>query len=44
MGVPVVIGEGGVERVIEIDLQSGEKKALKKSLEDVKALIKAAQL
>ena len=44
MGVPVVIGAGGVERVIEVDLQAGEKKALKQSLADVKSLVKAGGL
>ena len=39
MGVPVVIGSGGVERVIKVDLQAGEKKSLKQSLTDVKKLI-----
>jgi len=39
MGVPVVIGSGGVERVIKVDLLAGEKKALKQSLTDVKKLV-----
>jgi malate dehydrogenase len=43
MGVPVVIGSKGVERVIEIDLTSAEKKQLSKSLSDVKELVKASK-
>lgn len=39
MGVPVVIGAGGVERVIEIDLTATEKKQLAKSVSDVKKLV-----
>jgi malate dehydrogenase len=44
MGVPVVIGSKGVERVIEIDLSGREKKQLDKSLNDVKKLIKESRL
>lgn len=40
-GVPVLIGAGGVEKVIEIDLNSREKKALEVSLTRVKELVKA---
>jgi malate dehydrogenase len=39
MGVPVVIGSGGVERVIEIELSSAEKEQLAKSVGDVKKLV-----
>jgi malate dehydrogenase len=44
MGVPVVIGEKGVEQVIQIDLTATEKKQLQKSLADVKELVKASHL
>jgi len=39
MGVPVVIGAGGVERIIEIQLKASEKKEMDKSIEHVKKLI-----
>src|SRR5690606_2385311 len=32
VGVPVVIGAGGVERVVEIELNAAEKKAFEKSV------------
>lgn len=44
MGVPVVIGNGGVERVIEVKLRTSEKKALQKSIEHVQDLLKAVKL
>jgi malate dehydrogenase len=40
MGVPVVIGAGGVEKIIEVKLKASEKKQLAKSIDHVKALIK----
>lgn len=40
-GVPVMIGERGVEKVIEIDLNSQEKKALEVSLTRVKELVQS---
>jgi malate dehydrogenase len=39
VGVPVVIGAGGVERIIEIDLDADEKKAFDKSVESVRGLV-----
>ena len=39
LGVPVILGAGGVERVIEVELNDAEKRALKKSLEHVKSLV-----
>ena len=36
MGVPVLLGKGGVEKVIEIKLTDDEKKQLNHSLDDVK--------
>ena len=44
MGVPAVIGAGGVERIIELDLRAVEKKQLKKSIDHVKQLVKVIQL
>jgi malate dehydrogenase len=41
VGVPVIIGAKGVERVIEIDLNAGERKAFMSSVEAVKGLIDA---
>ena len=43
VGVPVVIGEGGVERVVEIELNKAEKKMFDGSVEAVKGLIAACQ-
>jgi malate dehydrogenase len=41
VGVPTVIGAGGVERVIEIDLNGAEQKMFDKSVESVAALCEA---
>ena len=41
VGVPVVIGAGGVERVIEIDFNKTEQKMFEKSVEAVKGLCDA---
>jgi malate dehydrogenase len=43
MGVPVVIGAGGVERVVAIQLSSDEKAMLEKSAAAVKELIEASK-
>jgi malate dehydrogenase len=40
-GVPVMIGAGGVEKVIEIDLTPREKKAFEESLAHVKELVES---
>jgi len=39
VGVPVIVGAGGVERVIEIDLNGAERAMLMKSVESVKSLV-----
>ena len=39
VGVPVIIGASGVERVIEIDLNGAERSMLMKSVESVKSLV-----
>ncbi len=44
MGVPVVIGKGGVEQVLQFKLMAGEKKALKESIDHVKRLVKEIRL
>jgi malate dehydrogenase len=41
VGVPVVIGAGGVERIIEIDLDRGERAMFDKSVEPVRTLCEA---
>ena len=41
VGVPVVIGAGGVERIIEIDLNKAEQKMFDKSVAAVQALCEA---
>jgi malate dehydrogenase len=40
VGVPVVLGSGGVERVIELQLTEGERAAFQKSVDAVKELVK----
>ncbi len=39
LGVPTIIGGGGIEEVIELDLTDDEKKALDKSVESVKSVM-----
>ena len=41
MGVPVVLGSGGVERIIELKLLPDERAALDKSIAAVKELVAA---
>ncbi|MBK1869116.1 malate dehydrogenase [Taklimakanibacter albus] len=43
VGVPVVIGANGVERIVEIKLDGDEKTAFKKSVDAVKGLMDAAK-
>jgi malate dehydrogenase len=43
VGVPVVIGAGGVERIVELSLEREEKAAFDKSVEAVKGLIDLAR-
>jgi malate dehydrogenase len=43
VGVPVVIGAGGVERVVELSLAGDEKAAFDKSVEAVRGLIDIAR-
>ena len=44
IGVPVVIGAGGVERVVEIELDADERAAFEKSVGAVRGLIDAIDL
>jgi malate dehydrogenase len=41
VGVPVIIGSGGAERIIEIDLNTAERNMFIKSVESVKGLVDA---
>jgi malate dehydrogenase len=43
VGVPVVIGAGGIERIVEIELNAQEKAAFEKSCGAVRELIEAAK-
>jgi len=43
VGMPVVIGENGVERIVELELTAEERTALAKSAESVKGLIDACK-
>jgi len=43
VGVPTVIGGGGVEKVIEIELNEDEKKMLDHSINSVKTLVEVAK-
>tara|TARA_B110000967_G_C18356971_1_gene304055 strand:+ start:1 stop:531 length:531 start_codon:yes stop_codon:yes gene_type:complete len=42
-GVPVIIGENGVEKIIELELSSEEKKNFNNSIEAVRILYNAAK-
>ena len=42
-GVPVIIGSGGVEKIIELELSSEEKNNFEESIKAVKDLFAAAQ-
>ena len=39
VGVPVILGAGGVERIIELELTDAERAAFQKSVDAVKALV-----
>lgn len=41
VGVPVILGAGGVERVVEIDLNAAERAMFMRSVESVKGLVDA---
>ncbi|MBN9061739.1 MAG: malate dehydrogenase [Rhizobiales bacterium 65-9] len=43
IGVPVVIGAGGVERVVEVELNAEEKAMMTKSIDSVKGLVEACK-
>ncbi len=44
VGVPAVLGSGGVEKVLEIELDDDEKKAMQTSIDHVKELVKVVKL
>ena len=44
LGVPVVIGAKGVEKVVELDLSDDEKAMLAKSIESVKRSVAETKL
>jgi malate dehydrogenase len=43
VGVPVVIGANGVEKIVEFDLNAAERQMFMKSVESVKGLVEACQ-
>jgi malate dehydrogenase len=44
VGVPVVIGAGGVERIIEVELNDAEKAMLARSVESVRKSVAETRL
>lgn len=44
VGVPCVLGSGGVERVIEIELDEAEKRMFQASIDHVKELVKSVKM
>jgi len=44
VGVPCILGSGGVERVIEIELDEAEKRMFQASIEHVKELVRAVKM
>jgi malate dehydrogenase len=43
VGVPVVIGAGGVEKIVEISMNAEEKKMFDSSVAAVKGLVEATK-
>jgi malate dehydrogenase len=39
VGVPIVLGSGGVEKIVELELNSEERAAFQKSVDAVKSLV-----
>jgi malate dehydrogenase len=44
VGVPCVLGAGGVERVLEVDLDEEERKLFDASVEHVRSLVASIEL
>lgn len=42
-GVPVIIGSGGVEKIVQLSLSSNEKESFEKSIKAVKDLFETAK-
>jgi malate dehydrogenase len=43
VGVPTVIGEGGIERIVEIEMNADEKAQFQKSVDSVQGLVDACK-
>ena len=43
VGVPTVIGAGGIEKVIEIEMNADEQAMMQKSIDAVKGLVEACK-
>ena len=43
VGVPIIIGEGGVEKIVEINLNDEEKAGFNHSVDAVKELVEACK-
>ena len=43
MGVPTIIGNKGIEKIIEVKLSANEKSMLKKSVKSVQGLVNAVE-
>ena len=44
VGVPCVLGAGGVERIIEVEMTTAERKLFDASVDHVKALVEQIKL
>jgi len=44
LGVPIILGSGGVQRVVELDLDEGEREALGKSADAVREVLQVMQI
>ena len=44
LGVPVVIGAGGIEKIVEVDMNDAEKAMLAKSVESVRKSVAETNL
>ena len=43
VGVPVIIGANGVEKIVELEMDAGERQMFMKSVESVKGLCDACK-
>ncbi len=44
IGVPCILGAGGVEKVLEVEMDAGEREAFDKSVEHVRKLVEQIEL